>query len=86
MAVCIRLLGSSWKQRKRQHKQASVRVAPEYSGALNHQYFVINMSTLLVQLPLYGGLRMTYSLGPLGSYVEAADMRGPKNAGHQLGS
>lgn len=86
MEVCIRLLGSSWKQRKRQNKQAAVRVAPEYSGALNHQYFVINMAALLVQFPLYGGLRMTYSLGPLGSYVEAADMRGPKNAGHQLGS
>lgn len=86
MEVCIRLLGSSWKQRKRQHEQASVSVAPEYSGALNHQYFVINMAALLVQLPLYGGLRMTYGLCPLESYVEAADMRGPKNAGHQLGS
>lgn len=86
MEVCIRLLGSSWKQRKRQHEQASVRVAPEYSGALNHQYFVITMAALLVQLPLYGGLRMTYSLGPLGSCGEAADMRGPRNAGHQLGS
>lgn len=71
---------------KRQHKQTSARWHQGILGALNHQYFVINMAVLPVQLRLCGGLSVDYRLIPLGSYVEAAGMRGQKNVGHQLAS